>query len=565
MSSAPRMRRTTTIVFVLGLILLITIGIAPAPPPALSAAASTGCQPGSEGGPKPPARADTAKLCPPDPASKSRTPIGAGTSLTTPAPGSKNAVAPVAFDPHGVTRSGASARGSKDDDRTRTNVAPLAPTIAWVASAGGALNTCGAASASTWTTTSAAFQVISSCTLTLPEAGVVYLNASASVGLSNTPFEARFSLDIDSTSGNGVTDRWVNVYTDSGDGTDKSTAVTLLASLNAGAHTFYFLGSRYAGTGTVQLYDPALSVLYFPSSAAEIKTCGDASNLTWTTTQTTFQQIRACSLDLLADGFVYISGTASVGLSNTDFEGRFRVGVDTVGGTASSDRWVNVYTDSGDGTDELLATSLLTSVISGTHTFYFSGTRYSGTGTVQIYDPVLSVIYFPATSVTVLSCGAAGSDSWTNATTSYTTIRSCSLDVPEPSFAFIDANASAGLNASGAGNEWEGQFRLGVDSTTGSSAFDRWVNVYTDSGDGTDRVVADSGIVNVITGTHTFSFVGRRYAGSGTLRLYSPALTVLVPNGQPHISAIPDQSVPESTTTSPSRSRSGMATPRPSR
>ena len=67
---------------------------------------------------------------------------------------------------------------------------------------------------------------------------------------------------------------------------------------------------------------------------------------------------------------------------------------------------------------------------------------------------------------------------------------------------------------------------------TGRIAYDRWVNVYTDSGDGTDRVVADSGLIDVSAGPHTFYFVGRRYSGSGTVELIRPSLTVLVPTGR---------------------------------
>ena len=53
----------------------------------------------------------------------------------------------------------------------------------------------------------------------------------------------------------------VNVYNDSGDGTDKSVALSVLKSVTAGTHTFYFLGSRYNGAGTVLLYDPTLTVI----------------------------------------------------------------------------------------------------------------------------------------------------------------------------------------------------------------------------------------------------------------------------------------------------------------
>jgi hypothetical protein len=36
--------------------------------------------------------------------------------------------------------------------------------------------------------------------------------------------------------------------------------------------------------------------------------------------------------------------------------------------------------------------SVLKPVTAGTHTFYFLGKRYSGTATVLVYDPTLTVI-----------------------------------------------------------------------------------------------------------------------------------------------------------------------------
>jgi hypothetical protein len=449
------------------------------------------------------------------------------TTLTPPPPGTKNATAPIAHDPYGITRSGTATPGTKNySDELSAAVAAEATG----SPSGWRFNACGAILDGGWTTTSSAFEVIRSCTMTFPENGFVYLKGSSSVGWASADVEVRLNLAIDSASGNPATDRWINVYSDSSDGTDKNADVTLLAPVSAGAHTFYFLGSRYGGTGTVQLYDPALSVLYFPSSSADVLACGVANNSVWTTTETSFQEIRSCALTVPQSGFVYINGTSSAGLGpNGAYEARFRLGIDTVTGTASSDRWVNVTTDSSDGTDEPVSTSLLTSVSAGAHTFYFLGSRYSGTGTVQLYDPALSVLYFPAPNVTAKVCGAGGSDSWTNDTTTYSIIRSCTLNVPDRGFAFMDATASAGLNASSAGNDWEGQFRLGVDNDTGSSLFDRWVNTYTDTGDGTDRAVVNSGLVNISKGVHTFYFVGRRYGGAGTLRLYSPSLTVIVP------------------------------------
>lgn len=420
------------------------------------------------------------------------------------------------------------------------------------------MQSCGSVQDGGFTTTSSSFVVIRSCTLDIPEAGFVFLSASSSVGLSSGDYELRTNVNIDAVTGNPATDRWINSYGDTGDGTDKTTATTLLAPVSAGAHTFYYLGARYSGTGTVQLYDPSLSVLYFPSSVADVLSCGVASNTTWTTTESSFQAVRSCSLLLPASGFVFLSANASAGLgAGGAYELRARVGVDTVTGTASADRWVNVYPDAGDGSDETLATSLLTSVAAGAHTFYFSATRYAGAGTVQLYDPTLSVLYFKAPNSTAMVCGAGGSDSWTSVTTSYSTIRSCSLPVPDATAVYVDAGASAGLNAAGAGNDWEGQFRVGVDNDSGTTLSDRWLNIYADAspGDGTDRSLVDTLLTNVTAGTHTFYLVGRRYSGTGTVRLYAPSLTVIVP-----LAEVPPTPTPTAT---PTGSPTPTSTPTP--
>jgi microcystin-dependent protein len=452
-----------------------------------------------------------------------------GTSLDAPVvPGSKNDTTQPAVDPNGVTHTGSAALGPKNDGSAP---APAEITPQAATATGWRFISCGTATNSSWSTTSATFAPIRSCTLDIGESGFVYLSGSSSVGRLNGEYEARFRLGIDSASGNTATDRWVNIYNDSGDGTDKAAAVTLLIPISAGVHTFSFLGARYAGAGTVLLYSPSLSVLYFPDSSADVQSCGASGSGLFNTLTSTFQTIRSCSLSASQSGFAFISATASAGLgSGGAYEGRVRVGVDSVNGLAGSDRWVNVYPDSGDGTDEAVATSLLTPIVAGSHTFYFLGARYSGAGTVQLYNSSLSVLYFPSPNVTATLCSASGSDVWTNATTSYTVIRSCSLNIPRDGFAFVDATASAELNASAAGNEWEGHFGIGVDNVDSNSAFDRWVNAYTDSGDGTDRAVADAGLVNISAGPHTFYFVGKRYAGTGTLRLYAPSLTVLVPD-----------------------------------
>jgi len=112
-----------------------------------------------------------------------------------------------------------------------------------------------------WTTTSSSFKVIRQCTLTAPQDGWVFISTDGSLARQDGEYEALFEIGIDTTSGDANIDRWVNVYNDSGDGTDESVALSVLKPVTAGVHTFYFLGRRYGGLGTVLVYDPTLTVM----------------------------------------------------------------------------------------------------------------------------------------------------------------------------------------------------------------------------------------------------------------------------------------------------------------
>ena len=137
----------------------------------------------------------------------------------------------------------------------------LSSELAAALAAGGSLITCGASGNLNWTTASGSFTVMRQCSMMVPQSGYVFISANGSVARSNGPYEAQFEIGIDSTAGDANIDRWVNVYNDTGDGTDESVALSVLKPVNPGSHTFYFLGKRYAGSGTVLVYDPTLTVI----------------------------------------------------------------------------------------------------------------------------------------------------------------------------------------------------------------------------------------------------------------------------------------------------------------
>jgi len=181
-------------------------------------------------------------------------------SILTPDPLSKNGSArPVIENPSGETWSAPPDSGSRNDDERMSST--LSSNLAAVLAAGGSLLTCGASGNTSWTTTSSSFQVIRQCTLTVPQAGWVFISTNGSVARQNGEYEALFEIGIDTISGDADIDRWVNIYDDSGDGTDESVALSVLKPVTAGTHTFYFLGKRYGGSGTVLVYDPTLTVI----------------------------------------------------------------------------------------------------------------------------------------------------------------------------------------------------------------------------------------------------------------------------------------------------------------
>jgi len=176
-------------------------------------------------------------------------------------PWSKNSEVRIAVDDSvGTTLATAPDPGSKNYESD----APAVPALGIMAAelaAGGSLITCGASGNLNWTTTSGTFAVIRQCTLSVPQDGWVFISADGSAARDDGEYEAQFEIGIDSASGDSSIDRWVNVYNDSEDGTDKSVALSVLKQVTAGAHTFYFLGKRYSGAGTVLVYDPTLAVI----------------------------------------------------------------------------------------------------------------------------------------------------------------------------------------------------------------------------------------------------------------------------------------------------------------
>lgn len=391
----------------------------------------------------------------------------------------------------------------------------------------GSLFAAGASGNIPWTTTSSAWQVVRQCKLAVPWNGQVFITANTSLGRSDGDYEARLSINMDSPNGDVSIDRWVNVYSDTGDGTDENAALSILKPVSAGVHTFYLLASRYGGTGTVQLHDPSLTVVYTPSVNTQVVVAGASGNGNWTTTNNSFQVVRQCTLTAPGAGQVFIAADTSLTRLDGDYEAQLRLGVDTVAGDNSSDRWVNISSDTGDGTDRNGALSILKPVSAGVHTFYLLAKRYNGTGTVNLLDSSLTVIFTPSANTQVVAAGASDSVGWTTTSSSLKVVSQCTFTAPRDGQVFIAADASLGRSD----GDYEASLRLGMDSTSGDVNTDRWVNIYSDAGDGTDKNGALSILKPISAGVHTFYLLAARYGGTGTVNLYKSTLTAIFVDG----------------------------------
>jgi hypothetical protein len=118
----------------------------------------------------------------------------------------------------------------------------------------------------------------------MPESGSVLISADACVARQNGEYEGNFRIGIDSTDGDPNIDRWVDVYNDTGDGSDTTLALSVLRNLEPGPHTIYLLGRRQSGTAEVLAYDPTLSVIQVGSDIIFADGFESGNTVFWSTT-----------------------------------------------------------------------------------------------------------------------------------------------------------------------------------------------------------------------------------------------------------------------------------------
>ncbi|NYE37527.1 hypothetical protein F4692_002660 [Nocardioides cavernae] len=369
-----------------------------------------------------------------------------------------------------------------------------------------------------------------SCSIVAPSDGKVVLVATASVAYDTADSEALYEVAVDGAVGRNQ--RWVDVSSAPGDGTDRSVAITALTSVTDGSHTFTMRVRRSAGTGRIATYDPSVWALFIPSGSP-YATCAPAVPLDWTATQAAMSTVSSCTLDVTSPSRVLVLGSASAAYSDADYEGRVRVGIDQPQGSTASDRYFDITSAGSDGADRTVATQHSDVVAAGSHTITLNAARQGGTGTVKLYRPSLLAIAVPTSSTGLQVCAGGVDTVWVNPSTTSTSMTACDLTATRAGSALVVGTASAGIGAGG--SPYESQFLLTVGGD-GAPATDRYVDVVADGGDGDDVAVADSSAVPVGAGTRTVSFLGRVYTTGGPLLTYDPGVAaIFVP--QPDLTA----------------------------
>jgi hypothetical protein len=251
---------------------------------------------------------------------------------------------------------------------------------------------CGDQEYNSWETTSNLYEVVSQCSLTLPEDGWLLVAADGTAMYEDGDYEVSFDIGLDAAAGSGDANRYVDSYLGDGRGVDRTMALSLLKPVTAGSHTVYLLGRRSWGTGEVVVIDPALSAIYVPASGSTAITCGAGGHLNWSTASEDFEVVRQCSLTTLTPGWAFLVADGSVGRSTGDFEAVFRLGADSPEGDDDTDRYLDAYSGSGNGRDQSVSIAAVRQLMAGGHTFSFMARRVRGAGSILVHDPSLTVI-----------------------------------------------------------------------------------------------------------------------------------------------------------------------------
>jgi len=175
---------------------------------------------------------------------------------------------------------------------------------------------CGASANDSWTNSTDTPSTVRECSLTVPEDGLVFISADASVVSSPGGSHGEFDVSIDSTTSGVGAPRWVDVRDDGNGGQRMVLARTAMAPLGTGSHAIRLLGNSVFPPSTVRLEDASLSAIFVPDSSDLLACYDDDSE--WSTSSTAYGGILKCSLKVPENGWAFITADASVRWQSLD-------------------------------------------------------------------------------------------------------------------------------------------------------------------------------------------------------------------------------------------------------
>ncbi len=346
-------------------------------------------------------------------------------------------------------------------------------------------------------------EIAAQCAFDASEDGALLVLASTGVGEEDGWYTVRLRLALDHPAGPGLVGSTRVVDVLEGVLTDQTSQASVAVPIAAGSHTVYYLADRTVGDGTVQLYRPRLLAIFIPSSSVNLRLAGGFLPGSWTTTSAALGQVTSCSLGGTGMGSALITADGHLDLADSAAEGRFGLGIaSTTAVEAGSERWVDVIPDLlYDGTDTGLATSLLADLGPGSWTFSLLGARSGGSGTVQVTEPAINVLWIP-TGGPVFASGAALAAPWTSTVLTPQTILQTALNPGEAGFVIIVASAAVGQLDGTYGAHFMARVDLGDDLAN------RYLDITN-----VDRTLSLVSMVPMTAGSHTVRLQGYPYGG----------------------------------------------------
>lgn len=373
-----------------------------------------------------------------------------------------------------------------------------------------------------YTIDSAANVGVVTCTLNLPRAGWVLVSSNAGVTRLVDPFVAHFRIRIDGSE-DTETDRFISIEDDYYQ-QSSVLAVSIMRWQQAGLHTYSLVTARTSVSGTIKLFDPSISAIYFPEAGAvqptnpQVGAYKYISNTLTVITSTQFTNIKP--------GLLYLSTDTYAKIFNDPYRVNVCTSVDNDSSCTGRVAHSVDITDTITGHNQTaLAATQLSYLDPGEHTLRVLGARTSGTGTIWLSDVNLLGVFIPASNsfMTATTSFITGVYTLTYLAT-YKTVLSVTIDVPQDSWVFMSADTTA---YAGTGGTSVVQLRLAIDNTTGLASTDRSAGV--EAGKSRYQTMADTLVYPISAGRHTIRLLAKVFLNSDTAYLLNPSLTVFVP------------------------------------